>query len=144
MLQQQTACWTRCVCGGWGGGLKRKSEACSECWGRWGPLTLTQPLSPGHLLGLHNGSETECECVRSWGWRVLVLDEEGGGHSVTFQPSSPQSHPRPGRAEPSQRTGGCRRSVTPGRIYSSDDSLHFPHSHSGLLLWKIIHVTTTE
>jgi len=82
-----------------------------------GPLTLTHPLSLGHLLGFHNGCEGVCV-------RVCVCEEKSGGaiHSVTLQPSTLRRATL-GQAEAGQAKGGCRRSVTLREIYSPGDPI---------------------
>lgn len=44
-----------------GGGSLGKVRSRGGVGGDGGPLTLTHPLSPGHLLGFHNGCECACE-----------------------------------------------------------------------------------
>ena len=124
--------------GGYGGVRQEKRGGDGEVGGDEG-------LSPSHTLCL----PAICwgfimvmrvrVCVRRgggglWGWMEGV---SGGVHSVTLQPSTLQSHAGPGQGRP-----GLRRLQTlchTGReIYCLGDptqmTLHFPNSHSGLLL----------
>ncbi len=131
-LQQQTA---DCLALVGQGGLEGGGSIGKVRGEGWGPLTLTHPLSPDHLLGFHNGCEGECGCEEGR-WRVAGL---AGGclHSVTLQPCTLQSHAGPGRGRPGHRRlqALCR---SEREIYGPSDptqmTLHFPNTHSGLLL----------
>lgn len=107
-----------------------------ECWWRWGAC---HPLAPFVSWPSVAGFITVGSvCERRGGAALLGWRELGGGglHSVTSQPSTPQSHTEPGQGRPGHRRLQTL-SHTAREIYSRADPTqmaHFLNTYSSLLL----------